>query len=65
MGKICGMEAKNRNIAITEQTLFDCIDILKNFNKSIVYNNETELSDNDLLRIQEQKMQQQQLQNRK
>ena len=65
MGKICGIEAKNRNIAITEQTLFDCIDILKNFNKSIVYNKETELSDNDLLRIQEQKMQQQQLHNRK
>ncbi len=54
MGKICGIEAKNRDTTISEQTLFDCIDVLKNFKESFVYNKETELSDDDLLTIQRQ-----------
>lgn len=54
MGKICGIEAKKRDTTITEQTLLDCIDVLKNFNESFVYNKETELSDDDLLKYQKQ-----------
>ncbi|MDO5560132.1 MAG: DNA primase [Oscillospiraceae bacterium] len=54
MGKICGIEAKNRDKTITEQTILDCVDVLKNFNAGFVYNNEVELSDDDLLKIQQQ-----------
>lgn len=54
MGKICGIEAKNRETTIKEETLYDCIDVLKNFKGSFVYNKDTELSDDDLLKIQTQ-----------
>ncbi len=54
MGKICGIEAKNRDTTIKSETLSDCIEILKNFNKSFVYNKDNELSDDDLLTIQKE-----------
>lgn len=54
MGKICGIEAKNRNITISDQTISDCIEKLKNFNKSFVHNKNTEISDQDLLMLQKQ-----------
>lgn len=53
MGKICGIEAKNREITINEKTLSDCIGVLKNFNRSFVHN-KTELSDDDLLALQKE-----------
>jgi DNA primase len=54
MGKISGIEAKNREITISDKTLSDCIDVLKNFKKSFVYTKETDLSDDDLRTIQMQ-----------
>lgn len=54
MGKISGIEAKNRDLTINEDTLSDCIELLKNFNQSLVYNKETDLSDDDLLNLQMQ-----------
>ena len=54
MGKISGIEAKNRDLTINDDTLSDCIELLKNFNQSLVYNKETDLSDDDLLNLQMQ-----------
>lgn len=54
MGRISGIEAKNREIKINDQTLKDCIRVLKNFKKSFVYNKETDLSDDDLRTLQMQ-----------
>lgn len=52
MGKISGIEAKNRELTITGQTLTDCIRVLKNYNKNSVFNSNSDFSDDDLRSLQ-------------
>ena len=52
MGKISGIEAKNREITITDVGLHDCIQVLKDFKTNLVYTKKTDMSDDDLRAFQ-------------
>lgn len=54
MGKISGIEAKNRELTITGQTLDDCINVLKTFDRNSVLSKNTDFSDDDLRSLQMQ-----------
>lgn len=51
MGKIAGIEAKNREITITERSLKDCIKILLDYRNNPLNKEKYQLSDDDLLNI--------------
>ncbi|MCM1228103.1 MAG: DNA primase [Clostridium sp.] len=51
MGKIAGIEAKYREITITERSLNDCIKILLDYQNDPLNKKEYQLSDDDLLNI--------------
>lgn len=51
MGKIAGIEAKNKEISITERSLNDYIKILLDYKNNPLNKNGYELSDDDLLNI--------------
>ena len=52
MGRISGMAARNRDITINENTLNDCINVLKKFDRNSVFAKDSEISDDDLRSLQ-------------
>ncbi|MCQ2464898.1 MAG: DNA primase [Oscillospiraceae bacterium] len=54
MGRISGIEAKNRDLTITDQTLNDCIRVLKTFDRNSAFAGGADFSDDDLRNLQEQ-----------
>lgn len=54
MGRISGIEARNRELRITEHTLNDCIRVLKNFKTNSLITKDTDFSDDDLRSLQMQ-----------
>ncbi len=54
MGKISGIAARNRELTITEQTLNDCIEVLKKFRRESVLTDGADFSDDDLRSLQMQ-----------
>lgn len=51
MGKIAGIEAKNKEVTITERDLDNCVKILLDYKNNPLKNSEHQLSDDDLLNI--------------
>ena len=52
MGRISGMAARNREITINENTLNDCINVLKKFDRNSVFSKDSVISDDDLRSLQ-------------
>jgi DNA primase len=52
MGRISGMTARNREITINENTLNDCINVLKKFDRNSVFSKDSVISDDDLRSLQ-------------
>ena len=52
MGRISGIAAKNREITVTEKTLNDCIEVLKQFDRNSVFAKNSDISDDDLRSLQ-------------
>ncbi len=51
MGKITGIEAKNKEIVLTNQNLNDYIKILQDYKNNPLNKNKNQISDDDLLNI--------------
>lgn len=51
MGKITGIEAKNKEIVLTNQNLNDYIKILQDYKNNPLNKNKNRISDDDLLNI--------------
>lgn len=51
MGKITGIEAKNKEILLTYQNLNDYIKILQDYKNNPLNKNKNQISDDDLLNI--------------